>query len=404
MEHIATTPFGRRPLSLAMVAAQQAAKTCPEDAAAHKWRVFRNLTEAKEGLGLSDRALAVLGALLTFHPETALTPGTDLVVFPSNRELSMRAHGPAAATLRRALAQLVETGIVIRRDSPNGKRYARRGQGGQVEQAFGFDLSPLVARAAEFERLADAVRAETRARMLLREEISLHRRDIAKTIAIGIEEELLGPWQAFGEHLRRLGGMPPRSADRSQLEAIAIELRALRLDVDKCLSENLKSEDSNVNESQSERHQQNSNTETPIESELGFQGSQGQLAAPDTETKRPPQRAFPLGMVLEACPDIADYSRHGITSWRDFMATAGVVRSMLGISPSAWAAACDAMGEEGAAIMVAAILQKGEGIKSPGGYLRNLTERAKAGQFSLGPVLMALLRAKTGDGARKKRA
>jgi Cu(I)/Ag(I) efflux system membrane protein CusA/SilA len=98
MEHIATTPFGRRPLSLAMVAAQQAAKACPEDAAAHKWRVFRNLTEAKEGLRLSDRALAVLGALLTFHPETALTPGTDLVVFPSNRELSMRAHGPAAAT------------------------------------------------------------------------------------------------------------------------------------------------------------------------------------------------------------------------------------------------------------------------------------------------------------------
>jgi len=35
MEHIATTPFGRRPLSLAMVAAQQAAKACPEDAAAH---------------------------------------------------------------------------------------------------------------------------------------------------------------------------------------------------------------------------------------------------------------------------------------------------------------------------------------------------------------------------------
>ena len=259
----------------------------------------------------------------------------------------MRAHGPAAATLRRALAQLVETGIVIRRDSPNGKRYARRGQGGQVEQAFGFDLSPLVARAAEFERLADAVRAETRARMLLREEISLHRRDIAKTIAIGIEEELLGPWQAFGERLRRLGGMPPRSADRSQLEALAIELRALRLDVDKCLSENLKSEDSNVNESQSERHQQNSNTETPIEFELGFQGSQGQLAAPDTETKRPPQRAFPLGLVLEACPDIADYSRHGITSWRDFMATAGVVRSMLGISPSAWAEACAAMGRGG---------------------------------------------------------
>lgn len=128
---ISTTPFGRRPLSLAMVAAQAAAKVCPDDAAAHKWHVLRNLTEAKEELGLSDRSLAVLGALLTFSPETALTPGGDLVVFPSNRELAVRAHGPAAATLRRALGQLVEAGIVIRRDSPNGKRFARRGEGGR---------------------------------------------------------------------------------------------------------------------------------------------------------------------------------------------------------------------------------------------------------------------------------
>ena len=45
------------------------------------------------------------------------------------------------------------------------------------------------------------------------------------------------------------------------------------------------------------------------------------------------------------------------------------------------------------AVTIAAILQKGEGIKSPGGYLRSLTEKARGGAFSLGPVLMALLRA-----------
>ena len=210
--HLPTTPFGRRPLSLAMVAAQAAAKACPEDATAHKWRVFRNLTEAKDRLGLSDRALAVLSALLTFHPDTALTPGDDIVVFPSNRELCVRAHGPAPATLRRALAQLVGAGLVIRRDSPNGKRYARRGEGGSIEQAFGFDLTPLVARAAEFERLAGEVRAEARARHLLREEISLHRRDIAKTIATAFEESLPGPWSDLADRFRQLGGMPPRSA------------------------------------------------------------------------------------------------------------------------------------------------------------------------------------------------
>ena len=157
MTPVATTPFGRRSLSLAMVTAQAVAKACPGDATGHKWKVFRDVTEAKDRLDLNDRALAVLNALLTFHPDTALTPGADMVVFPSNRELSVRAHGPSMATLRRSLAHLVEAGIVIRRDSPNGKRYARRGEGGEIERAFGFDLTPLVARATEFDRLAQEI-------------------------------------------------------------------------------------------------------------------------------------------------------------------------------------------------------------------------------------------------------
>ena len=97
-------------------------------------------------------------------------------------------------------------------------------------------------------------------------------------------------------------------------------------------------------------------------------------------------------MVLQACPDIADYARHGISSRQDFLTAAGVVRTALGISPNACTEACEAMGNEAAAVTVAAILQKGEGIKSPGGYLRHLTQRARAGQYSLGPVIMALMR------------
>ena len=52
------------------------------------------------------------------------------------------------------------------------------------------------------------------------------------------------------------------------------------------------------------------------------------------------------------------------------------------------------MGEQPAAITLAAIYQKSDQIKSPGGYLRNLTERAKEGKFSPWPMIMALLRAK----------
>jgi replication initiation protein RepC len=91
--------------------------------------------------------------LLSFHPETDLSGEDDLIVFPSSAQLALRAHGMPPATLRRHVTVLVECGLIVRRDSPNGKRYARKGQGSAIEQAFGFDLTPLLARAAEFERL-----------------------------------------------------------------------------------------------------------------------------------------------------------------------------------------------------------------------------------------------------------
>ena len=124
----------------------------------------------------------MLNALLSFHPETVLT-GEGLIVFPSNKQLSLRAHGMAPATLRRHLAALVDCGLIIRRDSPNGKRYARKGRAGEIEKAFGFDLAPLVCRAEEFEAMAEEVRAQARALRLVREQITLCRRDIAKMIA-----------------------------------------------------------------------------------------------------------------------------------------------------------------------------------------------------------------------------
>ena len=74
-----------------------------------------------------------------------------------------------------------------------------------------------------------------------------------------------------------------------------------------------------------------------------------------------------------------------------------------GVSPDAWAQALEAMGEHDASIVIAAILQRGDEIKSAGGYLRVLTAKARAGEFSLGPVLMALLRGKAAKTARERK-
>ena len=426
--HYPTTPFGRRPLKLAHVASQAAAKARPPEKVAHKWHVFRAICAARARLAVSERALAVLDALLTFHPETALT-GEDLVVFPSNRQLSLRAHGMAPATLRRHLAVLVDAGLIVRRDSPNGKRYARKDGAGEVELAFGFDLSPLVARADELESLAEAVRAEERALKRVRERITICRRDIAKMIATGIEEGAptrragQGPadWSEIHALYRTMVGRIPRTATRHELEPVADELAMLSSEVLNLLETHINSKNISANESQTERHIQNSKPNSPIDLEPGLQKGRVDDLGSNVSEPSPPQRPqaqeeanaprvsvatkpYPLGMVLEACPDIADYAKDGISSWRDLIATAGLARAALGISADAWREAQETMGVSGAAVIIAAILQKGEAISSAGGYLRALSAKARAKEFSIGPVLMALLRGKLAKGARGRNA
>lgn len=396
--HTATTPFGRRPMSLGMIASQVTAQSAPPDATVHKWHVFRDIKEARIALGATDRALAILDALLSFHPETALYGDSALVVWPSNEMLIGRANGMSPATLRRHLANLVDCGLIVRRDSPNGKRYARKGQDGEVEQAFGFDLSPIVARAVEFRELAETVRAEKKAYKLVKERLTICRRDIVKMIEAGIEEGVPGNWGGVHLEYQAIIARLPRTAPRQVLEAIAGDLDDLWTQIRDVLESFVKSQNLNANESQAERHIQNSNTEAKSESEhgLGIKEEASGSAGESDNLRSLPKRELPLGIVLDACPNLLWLVKGGggIRHWRDFLATADLARPLLGISPSAWEDAQVAMGEQQAAITLAAIYQKSDQIKSPGGYLRNLTERAREGKFSTWPMIMALLRAK----------
>jgi replication initiation protein RepC len=396
-------PFGRRTLTLAMVASQANARSCPEDSNVHKWKTFRAITDAKDRLNVSDRALTVLNALLTCHPDTVLTPGKDLIVFPSNMSLSERTHGMADTTLRRHLFALVCAGLIIRRDSPNGKRYARRAGDGSVDLAFGFDLTPIVARAKEFERLSEEVRLDRRLTSLARERVTLLRRDIAKMIGVAVEEGAPGDWTRIQREFTSLSGRLPRSVTVAMLEPLAKQLEDLAVEAAKLLESFVSTQNMNANDASSGAHYQNSNTDPLTESEPDFQGSGGRLlertaSVENVERARP--TGFPLGMVLKACPDIAMYTRNGISDWGELVAAAGVVRSALGVSPSAWEEAKEAMGEVDAAVTIAAILQRAEEIKSPGGYLRGLTAKARTGGYSTGPVIMALWRKYAASNAR----
>jgi replication initiation protein RepC len=394
----ATTPFGRRPMSLGMIASQVAAQSAPPDATVHKWHVFRDIKEARLALGATDRALAILDALLSFHPETAFYGDSALVVWPSNEQLIGRANGMSPATLRRHLANLVDCGIIVRRDSPNGKRYARKGQGGEVEQAYGFDLSPIVARAREFKALAEAMRAEKKAYKVVKERLTICRRDIVKMIEAGIEEGVPANWGTVHQAYQAIVVRLPRTAPRQVLETVAAELDELWAEIREVLESFVKSTNPSANESQTERHIQNSKPEAKSESEPGLRKKteESGSASGSDNLRSLPKRELPLGIVLDACPNLLWLVKGsgGIRGWRDFLTAADLARPVLGISPSAWEDAQVAMGEQQAAITLAAIYQRSDQIKSPGGYLRNLANRAKEGKFSTWPMIMALLRAK----------
>jgi replication initiation protein RepC len=383
-----TTPFGRRSMTLAHLRAQKQAQELEPGKVVDKWQLYRWLCEAKDSVGVSDRSLAVLNSLLSFLPDTDLSEDKGLVVFPSNAQLSLRAHGMAPATLRRHLAALVECGLITRKDSPNGKRYSRKDRAGEIAEAFGFSLAPLLARAEELEAAAQSVRAAAMALRLMRERITLHRRDIAKLIEVAIEEKVAGDWTGLWTRLREIVEAIPRRATTATLEPILANLINLHDDVAILLEKHVNNKNASANESQNERQQQNSNTES-ISNLESLNKSRPQTIPSKTQEKSDMAKIYPLSLVIKACPEINDHAIHGIRNWREFIQTASQIKGYLNISPSAYEDALNVLGPENTAIVIACILQRAQTINSAGGYLRSLTKKARGGRFSVGPILTA---------------
>jgi replication initiation protein RepC len=389
-----TTPFGRRPVTLALVRRQMALADIKQGKTADKWKVFRDVSAAMDVLGIQSNSLAVLDALLSFFPDNELRQDAKLIVFPSNAQLALRAHGMAGATLRRHIATLVEAGLIVRKDSANGKRYARKDGAGEIESAFGFDLSPLLARSEELAVMAQQVMADRATFRKTKESLTICRRDVRKLITAAIDEGADGDWQAIEGMYIALVGRIPRAPTLSDVATILEEMQMLQEEVINRLGILGNSENKSTNGDHTEQHIQNSKPESLNELEPSSEKEQGAKLA---GTRRPMSetiKAFPLGIVLKACPTIADYAPGGaVGSWRELMSAAVVVRSTLGVSPSAYQDACEILGPESAAAAIACILERANFINSPGGYLRNLTRRAERGEFSLGPMIMALLKA-----------
>ena len=397
MEYTPISPF-MRPISHAHLRVVERPEVSVPGKPINKWELLRELSKAQAAFGVTERDLTVMQGLLSFFPDDALGGNAEMVVFPSNKAICERLNGMPCSTMRRHIARLVDAGLLMRRDSPNGKRYVRKH--GEERVAFGFDLSPLYCRSEEVARAAEAVReAEDRVRRL-REVVSLMRRDLAALAEFGEEiQPGLGLWDQFRDKAVLTARALRRKLTLEELSAYRTDLEAL-LDRARNVIDGPETEKMNTNDASFERHHHNSNKEsTDLEPALEKGGAAAD--APDVETDAPGADVeeadtrrmpkIPLHLVIAGCPSLKTFYQGDIRHWHQLFDAACHVRPAMGISASAWEEAQRFMGPEQASIVVVAMLERFADIRSPGGYLRALTSKAAAGEFSCGPMVMALM-------------
>ena len=370
MGYIPITPFGRRVDSV-LLNHRSARDTAPACPAVDKWEALRCLAAARQDYGLSDRDLGVLQALLSFHKSVQLDLGHSPVVHASNQTICDRLNGMANSTMRRHIARLVDAGVILRRDSPNGKRYVRRT--GAERVAYGFDLSPLVTRFAEFSDAADRIRAAEARLTRLRETVSLMRRDLAALADFGLSDHPnRAAWERFSDLARLTARTLRRKLNLAELEALQTELAAALGEVRSFLEMGDAPEMST----------------SPARNEHHHQTSKKELRCEDPVDKSAPE--VPLAMVLTRCPEIQSFTPERIRDWPGLVRASCEVRPMMGISGATWDRAVEVIGRHGAAAVLAAMLERFGRIRSPEGYLRHLLRKAGEGQFSVLPMLGAL--------------
>src|ERR1700761_6753194 len=185
----AHTPTGFRRLTPALLKADRSAEGfagLPEGVES-PGQLLAAFKAAAPPLGISPRLVHAVDWLFCFTQPQDWEEGTRPIVWPS-AQMQQDALGLGPSQAKEINNQLIELGLVTMKDSPNGKRYGRRHeQTGRILEAYGFDLSPIAARHAEFVRLAKEAKAERAAMGHLRRRSTIARKAIVQILETAAE-------------------------------------------------------------------------------------------------------------------------------------------------------------------------------------------------------------------------
>ncbi|MBA8881762.1 plasmid replication protein RepC [Phyllobacterium myrsinacearum] len=344
----------------------------PEDAGTKK-DLFESAHLAAIALGLRPSARSILSQLVGFFRE----PINGLyLVWPSNEFLSDRT-GLSDRAIRYAIGELIRAGVILARDSANGKRFAVRSKQGQILDAYGFNLSPLLARKDELQARTDAIREFQRARMALFDQITICRRAAQEALyALSALEMSIDTSDLQAEY-ERLVALSPRRTSSQPVEPVLSLWQSLKTTLEDRYNAACGGKNSRLIENNKDSPDQSCNKRQ--------RDNESEINLPD---------------LCAACPDAFGYVE-SVGNDRELLSAAAGLRGAIGIHRSAWDEAMEKIGPLRASAAFFVVLeiysadQSGEmKIKNPGGYFRNYVRMIESGQIDLAEVIRYMRRKK----------
>ena len=364
------------------------------------------LKAAASRLGIASRLVHAVDWLFCFTQPQDWQKDSRPIVWPS-ASMQAIALGLSPTQVKEINRRLIELGLVTMKDSPNGKRYGKRDPKGRIIEAYGFDLAPIAARYAEFQRVAVEGRAERRAMSRLRRRATIARKAITQILETAQEYGFEGEeWQVFANETEALAlalkavervdemEMGVRSLERRQ--QAARERLELLLGTVETAPMGTENRPHQYNYKPSPNPEEDTVTAANKCNRAGRSGvSRSSVPVQPARAEKGMVHGIRPDELVRLTPKLKPYLRRPDTTWPDIIDAADWLRHDLGVSKSLWGNACLAMGRELAAMALAIVSTKEpEHFRtSPGGYFHGMVAKAIAGELHLDGTVWALRQA-----------
>jgi replication initiation protein RepC len=359
--------------------------------------------DAAPQLGISPRLAHAVDWLFRFAQPQDWEKGSRPVVWPSAR-MQQESLGLSPSQAKAINRRLIELGLIAMKDSPNGKRYGKRDPKGRIVEAYGFDLSPIAARYAEFRRLAEQGRAERAAMGRLRRRATIARKAIVQILQTAAEYGIEGEeWVALRRDSEAIA-RALKSVERSdEMEVGVLSLERRQQAARERLEASLGTVNLNPMGPENRPHYNNYKPTPDLQEDtvIASETSSGAGGTVSSQSQAPVSRKRPeKGMVhgitpnelARLAPRLKPYLRRTEPSWPEIIDAADYLRHDLDISKPLWGEACVTMGRELAAVALAIVSTKNpEHFRtSPGGYFHGMVAKARTGELHLDRTVWAL--------------